>query len=137
MQEVQGGIIGSGLIVMLIGLTGIIQPILHTISPITIAANIGVLVSNTLFLGGRGAWRGHRGGWGTEEGAPANRPSASLLWLPGSVCCCVLPCVFVLRDRSGIVRVYRQPPHQSLLDAVVCGYGVCLRLCCRAWRCTM
>lgn len=45
MQEVQGGIIGSGLIVMLIGLTGIIQPILRAISPITVAANIGVLVS--------------------------------------------------------------------------------------------
>lgn len=44
MREVQGGIVGSGLIVMLIGLTGIIQPVLRTISPITVAANIGVLV---------------------------------------------------------------------------------------------
>lgn len=44
MQEVQGGIIGSGLIVFFIGATGIIQPILRTISPITVAANIGVLV---------------------------------------------------------------------------------------------
>ena len=44
MREVQGGIIGSGLIVMLIGATGIIKPILKAISPITVAANIGVLV---------------------------------------------------------------------------------------------
>eukprot|EP00878_Enallax_costatus_P011584 GHUV01012092.1.p1 GENE.GHUV01012092.1~~GHUV01012092.1.p1 ORF type:complete len:539 (+),score=86.91 GHUV01012092.1:909-2525(+) len=43
MREVQGGIIGSGLIVMLIGLTGIIRPVLRAISPITVAANIGVL----------------------------------------------------------------------------------------------
>jgi predicted benzoate:H+ symporter BenE len=45
MREVQGGIIGSGLIVMLIGVTGIIKPVLRAISPITVAANIGVLVS--------------------------------------------------------------------------------------------
>jgi hypothetical protein len=44
MREVQGGIVGSGLIVMLIGATGIIKPILKAISPITVAANIGVLV---------------------------------------------------------------------------------------------
>jgi hypothetical protein len=44
MREVQGGIIGSGLIVMAIGLTGIIRPVLRAISPITVAANIGVLV---------------------------------------------------------------------------------------------
>lgn len=44
MREVQGAIIGSGLIVMLIGLTGVIQPVLRAISPITVAANIGVLV---------------------------------------------------------------------------------------------
>ncbi|KAF8056380.1 NAT1 [Scenedesmus sp. PABB004] len=43
MREVQGGIIGSGLIVMLIGATGLIQPVLRAISPITVAANIGVL----------------------------------------------------------------------------------------------
>lgn len=43
MREVQGGIIGSGLIVMCIGLTGIIRPVLRAISPITVAANIGVL----------------------------------------------------------------------------------------------
>ncbi|KAF6262263.1 permease family-domain-containing protein [Scenedesmus sp. NREL 46B-D3] len=33
MREVQGGIIGSGLIVMAIGLTGIIRPVLRAISP--------------------------------------------------------------------------------------------------------
>jgi hypothetical protein len=47
MREVQGGIIGSGLIVMAIGLTGIIRPVLRAISPITVAANIGVLVCDT------------------------------------------------------------------------------------------
>eukprot|EP00878_Enallax_costatus_P034925 GHUV01038874.1.p1 GENE.GHUV01038874.1~~GHUV01038874.1.p1 ORF type:complete len:186 (+),score=4.15 GHUV01038874.1:191-748(+) len=50
MREVQGGIIGSGLIVMLIGLTGIIRPVLRAISPITVAANIGVLVSGGFTL---------------------------------------------------------------------------------------
>jgi hypothetical protein len=50
MREVQGGIIGSGLIVMLIGLTGIIKPVLRAISPITVAANIGVLVSECLLV---------------------------------------------------------------------------------------
>jgi hypothetical protein len=44
MREVQGGIIGSGLIVFLIGATGIIRPVLRAIGPITVAANIGVLV---------------------------------------------------------------------------------------------
>lgn len=48
MQEVQGGIIGSGIIVILIGLTGIIRPVLRAISPITVAANIGVLVSGSM-----------------------------------------------------------------------------------------
>jgi predicted benzoate:H+ symporter BenE len=46
MREVQGGIIGSGLIVMMIGVTGVIKPVLRAISPITVAANIGVLVSH-------------------------------------------------------------------------------------------
>lgn len=52
MREVQGAIVGSGLIVMVIGATGIIQPILRAISPITVAANIGVLVSRLSCEGG-------------------------------------------------------------------------------------
>jgi hypothetical protein len=63
MHEVQGGIVGSGLIVMMIGVTGIIKPILRAISPITIAANIGVLVSDRFHGGGGPALGGGGRGW--------------------------------------------------------------------------
>jgi hypothetical protein len=44
MREVQGAIIGSGFIVAIIGLSGAVRPLLCLIGPITVAANIGVLV---------------------------------------------------------------------------------------------
>ncbi|WIA39456.1 hypothetical protein OEZ86_005555 [Tetradesmus obliquus] len=43
MREVQGGVIGSGLIILLVGATGIVRPLLRALGPITVAANIGVL----------------------------------------------------------------------------------------------
>jgi hypothetical protein len=43
MREVQGAIIGSGFLVFLIGATGILRLILKLISPITVAANIGIV----------------------------------------------------------------------------------------------
>jgi xanthine/uracil permease len=53
MREVQGGIIGSGLIVAGIGITGLIIPLLKIISPITVAANIGVLGLGLYAAGGK------------------------------------------------------------------------------------
>ena len=58
MTEVQGGIIGSGLIVAGIGLTGLIIPLLKIISPITVAANIGVLGLGLYGAGQQGGARG-------------------------------------------------------------------------------
>lgn len=43
MRVVSGGVIGSGLIVFLIGALGVIQPVLRIISPLTVAVNIAVL----------------------------------------------------------------------------------------------
>ncbi len=39
----QGGILGSGLIIAAIGATGLLSALLHTISPITVAANIAIV----------------------------------------------------------------------------------------------
>ncbi|KAK9829197.1 hypothetical protein WJX72_004442 [[Myrmecia] bisecta] len=43
MRELQGGIIGSALIILFIGASGILGLILQFISPITVAANIGIV----------------------------------------------------------------------------------------------
>lgn len=44
MREVQGGIIGSGLIIAFLGMSGAIKPLLRLVGPITAAVNIGTLV---------------------------------------------------------------------------------------------
>ena len=60
MREVQGAIIGSGLIVFLIGVSGLLRLILKYISPITVAANIGIVGLALYNVGFAGAWPRHR-----------------------------------------------------------------------------
>lgn len=55
MREVQGAVIGSGLIVFFIGVSGLLRVCLHYISPITVAANIGIVGLSLYTVGFAGA----------------------------------------------------------------------------------
>jgi nucleobase transporter 1/2 len=50
MREVQGAVIGSGFIVFFIGVSGLLRVCLHYISPLTVAANIGIVGLSSLSL---------------------------------------------------------------------------------------
>ena len=43
MREVQGGIITSALFIMFFSMSGLLRAVLHYISPLTVAVNIGIV----------------------------------------------------------------------------------------------
>lgn len=54
MRVLQGGILASGLMIAAIGATGLLSALLHTISPITVAANIAIVGLSLFNVGWNG-----------------------------------------------------------------------------------